>query len=138
MNYDNILKENNLKVTPQRIAVLEALDNLKMHPSTEEICGYIRDKYPSIAMGTIYKILDLMVEKRMISKVKTDRDIMRYDSVKRKHHHLYERETGEVIDYFDDDLDSLLSDYFSRKEIPGFRIDDVRLQISGKKSISNK
>ncbi len=134
MIYRKILKENNLKVTPQRIAVLEAFDHLDMHPTAEEVSWYIRKKYPSIATGTVYKILDVMVDKELIKKVKTDRDIMRYDAVKDKHHHLYDRDTGDIIDYFNEDLDNLLSDYFRNKKISGFRIDEIMLQISGKKT----
>ena len=96
--------------------------------------GYIRKKYPSIATGTVYKILDIMFEKELIKKVKTDRDIMRYDAVKDNHHHLYDRDTGDIIDYFDEDLDNLLSDCFRNKKIPGFSIDEIKLEISGKKT----
>jgi len=138
MVYEKILKENNLKVTPQRIAVLEAFDNLDMHPTAEEVSGYIRKKYPGIATGTVYKILDIMVEKELITKVKTDRDIMRYDAVMDKHHHLYDRDSGDIIDYYDKTLDNLLSDYFRNKKIPGFSIDEIKLQISGKKTEKNK
>ncbi len=138
MVYEKILKQNNLKVTPQRIAVLEAFDNLDMHPTAEEVSGYIRKKYPGIATGTVYKILDIMVERELIKKVKTDRDIMRYDAVMDKHHHIYDRQSGDIIDYFDEDLDNLLSEYFNNKKIPGFRIDEIKLQISGKKTEKNK
>lgn len=138
MVYEKILKQNNLKVTPQRIAVLEAFDNLDMHPTAEEVSGYIRKKYPGIATGTVYKILDIMVERELIKKVKTDRDIMRYDAVMDKHHHIYDRQSGDIIDYFDEDLDNLLSEYFNKKKIPGFRIDEIKLQISGKKTEKNK
>jgi len=31
------LKKSNLKVTPQRMAVLEALNNLKKHPTADNI-----------------------------------------------------------------------------------------------------
>ncbi|MBN1387002.1 MAG: transcriptional repressor [Bacteroidales bacterium] len=134
MVYEELLRLNNLKVTPQRVAVLEAFDHLKTHPTAEEISGYIRRKYPGIATGTIYKILDILVERGIIKKVKTDRDIMRYDSVRDNHHHLYDRYTDDITDYFDEDLDNLLTDYFRKKNIPGFRIDEIKLQISGKKT----
>jgi len=131
MVYEKILKENDLKVTPQRVAVLEAIDHLKMHPTAEEIREFIQKKYPNIATGTIYKILDAMVEKGLVKRVQTAKNIMRYDGIREKHHHLYCKETEDIIDYFDEDLDRLLDDYFSKKNIPGFRIDDIKLQING-------
>ena len=132
MNFENALRENNLKVTPQRVAVLEAVSMLKSHPTAEEIRDSIQKKYPGIATGTIYKILDILVEKGLVKKVKTGRDIMRYDGMLKKHHHLYSRNTEDIMDYFDEDLDRMLDDYFLKKSIPGFVIEDIKLEISGR------
>ncbi|HDZ40114.1 MAG TPA: transcriptional repressor [Bacteroidetes bacterium] len=132
MTFEKILRQNNLKVTPQRIAVLEAMDQLRMHPTAEEIRDYIQKKYPGIAAGTIYKILDILVEKGLVNRVKTGKDIMRYDGMLEKHHHLYCKDNEDIIDYFDEDIDRILEDYFRKKSIPGFVIDDIKLQISGR------
>ncbi len=131
MILEEILRENNLKVTPQRIAVLEAVGQLHIHPTAEEIKDFIQKKYPGIATGTIYKILDILVEKGLVRRVKTGKDIMRYDGMLKKHHHLYCKETEDIMDYFDEDLDRLLDDYFRKKDIPGFTIEDIKLEISG-------
>jgi Fur family peroxide stress response transcriptional regulator len=132
MNFEKILRDNNLKVTPQRVAVLEAVSRLKSHPTADEIRDSIQKKYPGIATGTIYKILDILVEKGLVKKVKTGKDIMRYDGMLKKHHHLYSRNTEDILDYFDEDLDRVLDDYFLKKSIPGFVIEDIKLQISGR------
>ncbi len=126
------LVEHKLKVTPQRLAVLEAVIELKTHPTAEQIIIYIKKKHPNIAAGTIYKILDVLTEKNIIKKVKTDRDIMRYDAVEEDHHHLYCAESDRIEDYFDEDLDRLITGYFRKKEIPDFKIEDIKLQIIGK------
>ena len=126
------LVQNNLKVTPQRLTVLETVLNLKTHPTTEQIIAVIKKKHPNIASGTIYKILDTLTEKNIIKKVKTDKDVMRYDAVEEDHHHLYCAESDRIEDYFDEDLNQLLSGYFKKKEIPDFEIENVRLQIIGK------
>ncbi len=52
---------------------------------------------------------------------------MRYDAVKDKHHHLYDRDTGDIIDYFDEDLDNLLADYFRNKKISVFSVSHCTL-----------
>ncbi|HBG81208.1 MAG TPA: transcriptional repressor, partial [Porphyromonadaceae bacterium] len=44
-----LIKEKDLKVTPQRIGVLEAIYTLRNHPTAEQIIDFIHDKYPSIA-----------------------------------------------------------------------------------------
>lgn len=126
------IQRGGLKVTPQRLAVLEAIYVLNNHPSAENIIEYIRKTHPSIATGTVYKVLDALIESNLVKKVKTEKDIMRYEVVKEKHHHLYCQESDRIEDYMDDELDEMLELYFSKKGIKDFTIDDIRLQINGK------
>lgn len=126
------LVNNGLKITPQRLAILEAIIILNNHPTADQILEYIRRNHPNIATGTIYKVLDTLSEKGLIRKVKTDRDVMRYDAVLEKHHHLYCADSDKIEDYYDEELNNILEKYFSRKEIPGFEVKDIRLQISGR------
>lgn len=57
---------------------------------------------------------------------------MRYDGILEKHHHLYSSESERIEDYFDNDLNALIEDYFSKKKIAGFEIEEVKLQILGR------
>ena len=124
-----------LRVTPQRVAILDAVARLNNHPTAENILEFLRENHPNIATGTVYKVLEALVEKGLLNKVKTDRDVMRYDAILDNHHHLYCSETDRIEDYFDPELDELLEDYFSKKNIRNFRVGDVRLQIIGKFTI---
>ncbi|MBN1132302.1 MAG: transcriptional repressor [Bacteroidales bacterium] len=126
------LKDKGLKVTPQRIAVLVAIQHLKSHPTTEKIIEYIKKGYPNIAVGTVYKVLDTLVENNLVKRVKTEKDIMRYDGVTEHHHHIYCTESERIEDYYDEELDSLLSRYFSKKGIRGFEIEEIKIHIKGK------
>jgi len=131
---DNIrieLKNNNLKVTPQRIAVLEALTSLKDHPTADIIKEYVVKNHPNIAVGTIYKTLETFVEKGLVKKVKTEQDFMRYDAILDKHHHLYCENTERIEDFFDEQLNEMLQKYFKKKKIPNFNLKDIKLQIIG-------
>ena len=121
-----------LKVTPQRIAILEAIYTLNNHPTAEMIMDYIKDTHPGIATGTIYKILDVLIENQLIQRVKTEKDIMRYDGIMENHHHLYCAESEEIKDYMNEDLDQLLKDFFKRNGIKNFEIREINLQIKGK------
>ncbi len=127
----DILIDKGLKVTPQRLAVLEAVIELGNHPSAEKVIEFIKLNHPNIAVGTVYKTLETYVEKGIIKKVKTDRDIMRYDAVLDKHHHLYCLESNKIEDYYDDDLNKIIEDYFEKNKIKNFKIEDIKLQIIG-------
>ncbi len=126
------LVEKGLKITPQRIAILEAIYTLNNHPTAEMIMEYIRDTHPGIASGTIYKVLDVLNENQLIIRVKTEKDIMRYDGILENHHHLYCSESEEIKDYMNKDLDQLLTDYFKQNGIENFEIQEIKLQINGK------
>jgi len=130
------LKQKGLKITPQRMAIYEAVVTLKNHPNAEKIIDYIRTNHPNISVGTVYKVLESLVESNLLKKVKTDKDVMRYDAVVSKHHHLYCSETERIEDYEDEKLDKLISEYFNRKKIKKFKIQNITLQITGK--FSNK
>ncbi len=126
------LKEQGLKVTPQRMAILEAIYELNNHPTAENIIAFIRKTHPNIATGTVYKVLDVLVEKKLIKRIKTEKDIMRYDGILEPHHHLFSSESDRIEDYSDKKLDELLKEYFKKKRIPGFKIEEIKLQINGK------
>ncbi len=127
-----ILTENKLKVTPQRAAILEVLLSLKNHPTAEDIINYLRISYPAISLATVYKSLDLFVSKRIIEKINTSGDIMRYDTFKDPHHHLYCSDSDQISDFYDEKINEILENHFSKNPIPGFNIEDIKLQIIGR------
>ena len=126
------LVEKGLKVTPQRIAILEAIYTSDNHPTAEMIMDAIKDSHPGIASATVYKVLDALVENQLIKRVKTDKGIMRYDGIVENHHHLYCSESEEIKDYMNEELDQLLTDFFNKNGIADFKIEEIKLQINGK------
>ena len=127
----NKFAEKGLKITPQRVVILEAIYKLNNHPTADNIIEYIRESHPNIATGTVYKVLDTLVENGLIKKVTTDKDLMRYDGIIENHHHLYCSECDLIEDYKDEELDKLLQNHFKNKKIDGFKIEDIILQIRG-------
>jgi len=130
------LNKKGLKVTPQRIAVIEAVLKLN-HPSADQILDYVHQNYPGVATGTAYHILESFVEKELIRKVKTDKGSMRYDAIMESHHHLYCSECDKIEDYYDEELNKILENYFKNKEIRNFTVEDIKLQIVGKFHFNN-
>lgn len=126
------LQEKGLKVTPQRVAIYEAIVKLKNHPTAENVIEYIKANHPNISVGTVYKVLDSLVENELLKKVKTEKDIMRYDAVLSNHHHLYCAETDRIEDYEDEKLNTLINEYFKKNKIKNFKVQDIKLQITGK------
>ncbi|HAH57986.1 MAG: transcriptional repressor [Lentimicrobium sp.] len=127
----NKLNAAGLKVTPQRMAVLQTLAKLKIHPTADELYHEVVKTIPALSATTIYNTLEIFVEKGLIKRVKTDAGRMRYDHIMEQHHHLYSVVSDQMEDYFNPELDALLQDYFDKNEIKGFKVNEIRLQISG-------
>lgn len=125
------LKEKGLKVTPQRVAIYEAIVKLNNHPAADNVIEYIKKNHPNISIGTVYKVLDSLVENNLLKKVKTEKDVMRYDAVITNHHHLYCADTDRIEDYGDDKLNALINEYFKKNKIKNFKVQDIKLQITG-------
>lgn len=125
------LAEKGMKITPQRMAILEAIYELNNHPTADNIIEFIRKTHPNVAIGTVYKVLETLVENGLIKKVTTDRDFMRYDGILENHHHLYCSSCDLIEDYYDKELDDLLRKYFENKHLPGFKPEEFVVQIKG-------
>ncbi|MBW8319680.1 MAG: transcriptional repressor [Rhizobium sp.] len=128
----NKLIEKKLKITPQRLAIYGAIVKLNNHPTADDIAAFIKQDHPNIATGTVYKVLESLVENGLIKKVKTEKDVMRYDAILENHHHLYDAGSDRIADYYNNEINELLSEYFRKNEIPDFEIGDIKLQIIGK------
>jgi Fur family peroxide stress response transcriptional regulator len=127
----NRLKNSGLRVTPQRIAVLSALIDSDKHPDVDQIARVVRAQYSNIAVGTIYHILDNLVQKGIINKVQTEQNVVRYDAIVEPHIHLYSGEENRIEDYFDKEFFDLIDDYLQKKKIKGFKVNDVRIKCLG-------
>ncbi len=125
------LKQKGMRITPQRVAVFQTVCKLNNHPAAENIITNIKKNHPYISVGTVYKVLDSLVENNLLEKVKTENGTMRYDPILSKHHHLYCEETERIADYEDSELDEVINEYFRKKEIKDFQIKDIKLQITG-------
>lgn len=129
-NLRQILKEYGLKVTPQRLAVYQALCVLG-HPYADDIVNYVRKENPNISVATIYNTLDHFREKNLLFRLETCHDKMRYDCGMHQHYHICDPVRDMMIDYNDPDLNDLLKSYFANQKLDHVEIRDIRLTIVG-------
>ena len=132
MNIRQKLKDAGLRITQQRLVVFENLANHTDHPTVDKLITNIRKEHPNIGVGTIYNILETFVKKKLIVKISTEKNAVRYDASTEKHHHLYTLDSARIEDYFDKKLNKIIENYLSKVKIPNFEISDFRLQIIGK------
>ncbi len=132
------LNAHHIKATQQRIVIYDALISSTSHPTTETIFEEIKEQNPSISLGTVYKTLETFAEKNLVKKVMTDDGYMRYDGMLTPHHHIYCKDTQEIVDYDDSELLSLIKNYLQKKNIKNLSIEDICVQINGTKIDKDK
>jgi len=116
--YTDMIRGVGLKATPQRIGVLKVLSGMTSHPSADMLMDTLEDQGYVMSVGTIYNILETFSEKGLILKLKDNQEVMRFDANTKFHVHIYNENNNSIYDFFDPELEVILSDYFKEK-LPG-------------------
>lgn len=95
-----LLREHGYKVTPQRLAVYEALAEETWHPNAEMLYAKLQKRFPAMSFATVYKTVEILEDIRVIRILNTGEDSYRYDANISDHHHLRCLECGEVVDAY--------------------------------------
>ena len=113
--FKKLLKDKGLKVTRQRLLVLEAIAACpEEHLTAEEIFDLVKVSYPEIGLATVYRTIQLLNELNLIDRINFDDGFVRYEmgrtqerGQKHHHHHLICMKCGKVISFQDDLLEEL-------------------------------
>lgn len=89
-----------MRSTKQKILIINIINNSSSHPSTHDIYIEARKKIPNISLGTVYRILNSLISKKQIIKIKID-GITRYDNSRVNHDHLSCHKCGTIIDIYE-------------------------------------
>lgn len=103
----NICKENNIKVTPQRVEIFKEVVKYKNHPSVTNIYQRIKKKFPNISFDTVNRTLQKFVEIGVLKIVEGFEDIRRYDGVIDRHHHFHCIKCFRIIDIYNKRLEDI-------------------------------
>jgi Fur family peroxide stress response transcriptional regulator len=101
-------REQRIAVTPQRLAVIEALLASENHPSSDEICAAVHRRHPHVSLATVHRILEQFCEVGEARKVTRLHDVARYDGNVEPHHHVLCVRCRRVHDIEIPDVDKLL------------------------------
>ena len=87
-NVTTLLRDKGFKVTPQRIAIYDALLSTKEHPKAETIYNKLLPLYPTMSLATVYKTLETLSNLNLIQVLNLSEDSFRYDADMSNHHHI--------------------------------------------------
>lgn len=81
-------KEQGLAFTFQRQVIYEAVVDSREHPTPELIYEQVRQRIPSISLGTIYKNVKTFLDSGVLKEVTLHHGSLRLESNMAPHHHL--------------------------------------------------
>lgn len=119
-----------LKMTGQRKVILQVLDDSSDHPSVEDVYERAKKIDDSISIATVYRTLNLLDELDLVIRHEFQEGYSRYEVNWDHHHHLIDLETGQVIEFQNDELEKLK---IKIAEELGYDLVDHRLELYGKK-----
>lgn len=96
--YVTILKQNQLKITPQRLAIMKYLDESRTHPTADRIYIDLKEKNPALSKTTVYNSVETLKEHGIIQSLTISGSELRYDFENKMHHHFLCTKCGTIID----------------------------------------
>jgi Fur family transcriptional regulator, peroxide stress response regulator len=99
--------KHGLKVTPQRIAIYNELVKSKDHPTAEKIYKKVKPLLPNISFDTVYRTLLSFSEAGIINLVEGYGEVKRFEPNLHQHHHFRCIKCHKIIDFLDDEYNSL-------------------------------
>ena len=92
-----MLQNHNLKVTPQRLEIVDALYK-NGHLNIDDLYKRLQDKCPSLSLATIYKNINTMCDKLFLSEVKIPNQKNVYELEKKEHSHAVCSKCNAIMD----------------------------------------
>lgn len=121
----NVLKEHKIRVSHQRLLILDYLLCNDTHPTADEIFQNLKLKDPVLSQATVYNTLNLFVDHNLISELDFNQPSKRYDFYRFHHSHFLCESCGKIIDLDIDEEDLRF------KELEGYKIDTIEVIVRG-------
>ncbi len=122
------LKEKGLKITPQRLAIIEVLVAMrKLHPSASAVYREAKRMQKSLSLSTTYATLKEFSVHGIIKTLQFDTGENRYDANLKEHLNLICDGCGKILDY----EVSTPADPGEVEKRTGFSVTDKRLEYYG-------
>jgi len=125
---------DNKRNTIQRQLIFDAVEELGIHPTAEQVFGHVAGKCPSISKATVYRNLNQMAESGELLNIGVFNGSSHYDCNCYSHYHFVCDECKQVFD---------INDYFPDicariKNMEGFDISSHNISFSGLCRVCNK
>tara|TARA_A200000113_G_scaffold129666_1_gene116732 strand:+ start:41 stop:475 length:435 start_codon:yes stop_codon:yes gene_type:complete len=135
ISLEKICQDRGLRLTDQRKVIVrlleETISDTKFHPDVDEIFKRASKIDKKISVATVYRTVKLLEEHGIIDKHDFKAGKARYEVSTENHHdHLIDVNSGEIIEFVDDEIEQLKKKIANRL---GYDLIDHRLELYCKK-----
>ena len=124
-----LLKQHNLKATPQRLAVHKAMLQL-IHASAEQVASVLEEESElKVSVSSVYNILSQMATLGIYGRRLSVSNTMIFDVNPESHLHLYDPQNNIFKDIQDPDLMMEIEERIKKHRYRGFRVSSVEVDI---------
>ena len=129
IDIEQLCADKGLRITEQRRTIAKVLADSEDHPDVETLHGRAAAVDPNISIATVYRTVRLFEEAGILERHEFGDGRSRYEAASETHHdHLIDVETGNVIEFVDEELEELQRRIADRL---GFRLVDHRMELYG-------
>ena len=120
----------NIRMTSQRQIIIQVIEESDDHPDVDQL--YLRsvELDNTISIATVYRTVKLLEEAGLIDRLEFGDGRSRYEEAGEHHEHLVDIETGEIHEFYNEELETLKTEI--AREM-GYDLIDHRLELYGKK-----
>ncbi len=128
---EKLCVEKGLRMTDQRRIIARVLSEADDHPDAEELHRRASAEDNRISLATVYRTVRLFEDAGIIERHDFRDGRSRYEEAPDEHHdHLIDMNSGEVIEFFDEEIEKLQEAIARRL---GYKLVDHRLELYGTK-----
>lgn len=99
-----------LKYSRQRECIKSFLTGRRDHPTADTVYVHVRQQYPNISLGTVYRNLTLLSDIGEITRLNVGDGVDRFDADTSPHQHIICSTCGSVQDIYLPDAEKILSE----------------------------
>ena len=123
--------DKGVRLTDQRRLIAKVMSESQDHPDVDELHKRVSKVDSKISIATVYRTVKLFEEAGIVAKHDFKGNKARYEQAPQEHHdHLIDINTGEIIEFVDDDIEKLQK---KAAEKLGYKLVDHRLELYGSK-----
>ena len=86
------------KRSRQRERILEILQSTETHPTADWVYEQLKEEFPNLSMGTVYRNLNILIEQGLVGKIDFGSTFDRFDANTGPHYHFICERCGAIID----------------------------------------